>query len=62
MYIEDDGIGFVDQPQTRNDTTHFGLSILHDRSHEIGGEINIESEPGEGTQITLRFAYPREPE
>ena len=59
IFIEDDGVGF--DKSTIEDSTdgHFGLSILLDRANEIDGNINIESEPGEGTQVTLNFSYPK---
>ena len=54
ILIEDDGIGFDMQEVTARDSEHFGLSILNDRAGEIGAEILLESEPGEGTRVTLR--------
>ena len=32
-----------------------GLNILRDRAREIDAEIDIESEPGDGTRIHLQF-------
>ncbi len=54
LLIEDDGDGFeVGAANALDD--HFGLSIMHERAAQIGGELKVESEPGEGTRIILRF-------
>ena len=58
ILIEDDGVGFDDVPDS--DVTlgdHLGLSIMHERAKRIGGTVKIESEPNEGTRITLEFGH-----
>lgn len=47
--ISDDGIGF--DPSF----THagYGLSNLRERAANMGGLLDIQSQPGQGTQITL---------
>ena len=54
MVIEDDGQGIAptssSQPGER-----VGLSIMHDRAKRLPGSLLIESEPGEGTRLTLTF-------
>ena len=58
ILIEDDGIGITDVPDS--DVTlgdHLGLSIMHERAKRIGGTVKIESEPNEGTRITLEFGH-----
>ncbi|MBB1126977.1 GAF domain-containing sensor histidine kinase [Thiospirillum jenense] len=63
LVIEDDGIGFIDLRRTEHQRSinrsgeHIGLSILEDRARRIGGELTLESEPGEGTRIELRFHH-----
>ena len=51
--IEDDGQGFdpaaVDQVKAHG----VGLSVMLERAQSIGGQLKIESEPGQGTHITL---------
>ncbi|MCZ6797037.1 MAG: histidine kinase [Gammaproteobacteria bacterium] len=58
ILIEDDGIGFDETKIEPVGGQHLGLSILRDRAAQINGEITIDSEPGDGTRITLQFAYP----
>lgn len=54
VLIEDDGIGFTRQ-QSGNEGDHVGLSIMKERASRFGGQLRIESEPGEGTRISLSF-------
>ena len=60
ILVEDDGIGLPDPLPEPNPTTgeHIGLHIMQERSEKIGGEIQFESEPGEGTLIQLNFDAP----
>jgi two-component system nitrate/nitrite sensor histidine kinase NarX len=55
VLIEDDGIGFEESTIVSEGGRHLGLNILRDRASEIGGDIEIESEPGDGTRIHLQF-------
>ena len=34
---------------------HIGLSIMDERARRLGGELKIESEPGDGTRIELFY-------
>lgn len=49
--IEDDGCGMQVPPTP----TSFGLLGMHERAHAIGGELAIESTPGQGTAVSLRM-------
>jgi two-component system nitrate/nitrite sensor histidine kinase NarX len=62
LLVEDDGIGF-DSPVTEGGKPgeHLGLVIMRERAGHIGGELRIESEPGEGTRIELSFRYSPDP-
>ncbi len=52
--IEDDGKGFdAAQPEPNG---HFGLKIMQARAMHIGGYVDIESEQGCGTCVTLTWA------
>lgn len=55
VLIEDDGVGFDESSIISEGGLHLGLNILRDRASEIGAEIEIESEPGDGTRINFQF-------
>jgi signal transduction histidine kinase len=52
MMIRDNGLGF-DMSQT---SAGNGLTNMKRRAEEMGGKLNIESRPGEGTTIYLNIA------
>lgn len=51
VLIEDDGIGIESTTMHGQPGEHVGLSIMQERARRIGGELMIESEPGEGTRV-----------
>ncbi|MDX9952749.1 MAG: response regulator [Anaerolineae bacterium] len=58
--VTDDGIGFdakqrESERQTgdRRPASGFGLSIMRERAERVGGQLEIQSAPGEGTRISL---------
>jgi len=50
--IRDDGPGF-DVAAPLREQYHFGLKVMKTRAERIGGELSVESAPGEGTTVTL---------
>ena len=56
VLVEDDGVG-MGEPVSGAPGEHVGLKILQERASRIGGKLRIESEPGEGTRILLRFTH-----
>lgn len=54
MLIEDDGHGFGGEV-SGNAGEHVGLSVMQERAAHIDAELNVESEPGEGTRVELSF-------
>ncbi|GIV63138.1 MAG: hypothetical protein KatS3mg045_0477 [Bellilinea sp.] len=52
LTIRDDGIGF-DLNKLKPD--HFGLGIMRERATQVGAQFCVESQPGEGTTISLRW-------
>jgi PAS domain S-box-containing protein len=52
--VSDDGQGFG--PET---TPGVGLGSMRERAAVIGGELQIESEPGRGTDVRLRVPLPQ---
>ncbi|MET0027414.1 MAG: histidine kinase [Candidatus Thiodiazotropha sp.] len=53
ILVEDDGVGFEGAAPKGNPGEHIGLSIMEERARRVGGELYIESEPGEGTRVEL---------
>ena len=56
VLIEDDGVGFAEPQTSMHSGEHIGLSIMQDRARRFGGNLQVESEPGEGTRIVLEFS------
>lgn len=52
LSISDDGAGFV---QDNSRPSSFGLVGMRERVLMLGGEMTIESEPGEGTRLSVRI-------
>lgn len=55
LCIEDDGCGF---DASQIGTGHFGLRIMHERANAIGATMELASQPGCGTCITLTWVSP----
>ncbi len=51
LSIEDDGMGFAPQNVING---HFGVPGMKERARLVGGELEINSQPGRGTTVTLR--------
>jgi two-component system, NarL family, nitrate/nitrite sensor histidine kinase NarX len=58
VLIEDDGLGMAEGADG-GAGVHAGLAIMRERTERLGGQIVIESEPGEGTRIVLMFNAPQ---
>ena len=57
ILIEDDGIG-INKQVYGSPGEHVGLTIMRERASKIGGDLRIESEPGEGTRVMLEIRNP----
>jgi two-component system, NarL family, sensor kinase len=54
LSVKDDGRGFeVDRLLTREGSGGFGLTGMIERTRLLGGRLQVESEPGEGTRIRV---------
>ena len=51
--VKDDGKGFDASLFRSTGKVKFGLDIMRERAAEIGGKLNVESEKGKGSRITL---------
>jgi two-component system nitrate/nitrite sensor histidine kinase NarX len=59
VLIEDDGVG-INKQVYGSPGEHVGLTIMRERANKIGGNLRIESEPGEGTRVVLDINKPGE--
>ena len=50
LTVSDNGAGFDPGAVTAD---HLGLKIIRERAEAIGARLNIYSEPGEGTQVSV---------
>lgn len=50
--VVDDGTGF-DTAHDSIDETHVGLRIMRERAARIGADLEVRSQPGQGTQVAL---------
>lgn len=53
LVVEDDGRGFDATAAPRG--VSFGLTGMRERANLAGGELRVESEPGQGTRIEVRI-------
>lgn len=54
--VEDDGVGFLPDAVQRNDQGSLeglGLVGMEERAVMVGGHVDIDSRPGEGTRVTV---------
>jgi two-component system nitrate/nitrite sensor histidine kinase NarX len=57
LLVEDDGVGSASRSaQMDQPGEHVGLLIMEERAKRLGGDLRIESEPGEGTRVELKFS------
>ncbi len=55
LLIEDDGLGMTPvSPAARGE--HVGLTIMRERAERLAGTLQIESDAGEGTRVSLTFS------
>lgn len=61
--IADDGIGFDPEQVSEGETGHYGLTNMRERALSAGLQYAVESAPGQGTTIVLRWRadYPNGP-
>lgn len=56
LHIADDGCGFYPEGPGRN--FHHGLRIMRERARLLDADLQIDSQPGEGTRVTVRLPKP----
>lgn len=55
MIIEDDGKGFDSALLANGDTRGVGLAGMRERALQLGGTVEIESQPGQGTTVIVQI-------
>ena len=58
--VRDDGHGFAPGRVRPSGTRGRGLAGIRERAAALGGQVDVESAPGEGTTVTVRFPLPEE--
>jgi PAS domain S-box-containing protein len=56
LRIRDDGQGF-DPGQAA--PGHYGLNMMHERAQAVGATLSVASQPGRGTELTIRWMPPK---
>ncbi|MCB0103994.1 MAG: PAS domain S-box protein [Anaerolineales bacterium] len=52
LIIRDDGKGFASEQIASG---HYGLSMMRERAEAVGAQLSITSQPGKGTELTIRW-------
>lgn len=52
--IKDDGVGFEPEKVDPNSTHHLGLEIMRERAERIKADLQISSQPGQGSKVSLK--------
>lgn len=52
--VEDNGLGFDPGEVTEEGQKSFGLLIMSERAESVGGQLEIESQPGRGTRVVVQ--------
>jgi two-component system nitrate/nitrite sensor histidine kinase NarX len=55
LLIEDDGLGMTPVTSSARGE-HVGITIMRERADRLAGSLQIESDSGEGTRVSLTFA------
>jgi signal transduction histidine kinase len=58
LKIEDNGQGFDPDPVSQKERQTWGLQIMRERIESIGGTVQIESQPGQGTRVIFEIERP----
>jgi len=53
LRVRDDGLGF--DPEQSVAAGHYGLSMMRERAEAVGVHLIISSQPGQGTELTIRW-------
>ena len=57
--VEDDGRGFDPSLIGQDGREHFGLQTMRERAESVGGVLQISTQPGQGTRLTVQLPLSR---
>jgi two-component system, NarL family, nitrate/nitrite sensor histidine kinase NarX len=57
LRIEDDGIGPLASDEQCDESSHFGIGIMSERAHRMGGELSVTRRAGGGTLVRLTCPF-----
>lgn len=60
LVVGDDGHGFDPACDSGPGQRSFGLSTMRERTESLGGSLCVDSQPGEGTLVTVRIPFVEE--
>jgi signal transduction histidine kinase len=58
LTVEDNGQGFKLEKSQENESGHVGMQIMRERAESLGGSMEVSTQPGRGTKITVRAPLP----
>ncbi len=58
--IEDNGQGFDPDTLHEEAARHYGLQFMRERAESLGGRVEIETKPGEGTKVIVKVPVAKE--
>lgn len=53
IMVKDNGKGFLWKEEMKDSDKHFGIAVMTERVHLVGGKISFRSVEGEGTEIKM---------
>jgi PAS domain S-box-containing protein len=53
VIVQDDGVGFDLQAMAEAESVMHGLGFMRERAEEVGGSVEIQSAPGQGTRVLV---------
>jgi signal transduction histidine kinase len=58
LSVKDDGRGFEPAGAFNSAGGHYGLLGMRERAERLGGELDLSSEPGLGTEVAVSIPIP----
>jgi len=58
LTVSDDGVGFVQEESVQRHDMGIGLLGIRERARELGGTLQVDSRPGQGTVLTVEIPLP----